>query len=84
MIFAGNFVNVVGPLFVMEVDASESPKLRDFTIPKTIEVDYLNGSLLVLCLLCCCEYEANREVIFLSDNVGDGKRLIRAVLSVPL
>jgi hypothetical protein len=55
MIFAGNFVNVVGPLFVMEVDASESPKLRDFTIAKRIEVDYLNGSLLVLCLLCCCE-----------------------------
>jgi hypothetical protein len=41
MTFAGNFVNVVGPLFVMEVDASESPKLRDFAIAKMIEVDYL-------------------------------------------
>src|SRR5690242_3493039 len=48
-----------------------------------VEVDDLNRSLLVLCLLCCREYESNRELIFLSDNVGDIKRLIGAILSIP-
>jgi hypothetical protein len=36
-----------------------------------VEVDYLDRSLLALCLLCCREYESNRELIFLSDNIGE-------------
>ena len=48
-----------------------------------IEVDYLNRSLLAVCLLCCREYGSNRELIFLSDKIYYVKRLIGTILAVP-
>ena len=70
-------------LFVVKVDTSEQPKLRNFVVAKMIKINYLDIRLLFSVSLYGGKYEPNGKSIILGDDVCDAKRLIRPVAPIP-